>query len=121
MTSYITEAQWEHFEEEGYVRVGRVATDLELAALRRRIDDIMLGKAPLDYDRMLMQLDREHGTVVPGPQTKGHKGPTLLYRKIQDLELDPFSCRTCKNQFSKRRVQRFMVKKQRSHVTVRCS
>ena len=59
------------------------------SASRARIDDVMLGNAALDYDRMLMQLDREPGADGPGPQTNGHKGATLSYRKIQSLEFDP--------------------------------
>ena len=89
MASYISDAQWKHYRQEGYARIGRVATDEELSALQSRIDDIMLGKAPLDYDRLMMQLDREPSTEGPGPQTAGHKGATLSYRKIQSLELDP--------------------------------
>ena len=89
MEHQITAEQWEHFEENGYVRIGQVATDAELAQIQQRMDDIMLGKAPLDYDQIMMQLDREPGKNVPGPQSKGHKGATLLYRKIQNLELDP--------------------------------
>lgn len=88
MEQHITTEQWEHFWEKGYVRIGQVATDAEFAQLQQRMDDIMLGKAPLDYDKMLMQLDRDPGKNSPGPQSKGHKGATLLYRKIQDLELD---------------------------------
>ena len=86
MTSYISDVQWKHYREEGYAQIGRVATGEELRALQNRIDDIMLGEAPLDYDRMLMQLDREPGAEGPGPQTNGHKGATLSYRKIQSLE-----------------------------------
>ena len=89
MANYISNVQWKHFREDGYVRIGRVATDEELSALQSRIDDIMLGKAPLDYDRLMMQLDREPGAEGPGPQTNGHKGATLSYRKIQSLEFDP--------------------------------
>ena len=89
MANYISNVQWKRFREEGYVRIGRVATDEELSALQSRIDDIMLGKATLDYDRLMMQLDREPGTEGPGPQTAGHKGATLSYRKIQSLEFDP--------------------------------
>jgi len=59
-------------------------------SLQQRIDEIMLGQAPLDYDRMLMQLDSTTGQYKDrGSQTKGHKGATLNYRKIQDLERDP--------------------------------
>jgi ectoine hydroxylase-related dioxygenase (phytanoyl-CoA dioxygenase family) len=39
---------------------------------------------------MLMQLDSLTGKIGDaGPQSKGHKGATLNYRKIQDLEFDP--------------------------------
>ncbi|HIN27710.1 TPA: hypothetical protein EYM82_02365, partial [Candidatus Poribacteria bacterium] len=89
MGQYITEAQWEHFDNEGYVRIGQIASNQLLADIQQRMDDIMLGKAPLDYDQIMMQLDREPGTGKPGPQSTGHKGATLLYRKIQKLEYDP--------------------------------
>ena len=88
MAQVITDEQWEHFEEHGYVRIGQVATDDEFTQLQQRMDDIMLGKAPLNYNQIMMQLDREPGTGRPGPQSVGHKGATLLYRKIQNLEFD---------------------------------
>ena len=85
----VSEAQWQQFQEEGYLHLGKVMDNGELEAIQQRIDDIMLGKAPLDYDLMLMQLDYKSETdSTPGPQTKGHKGATLNYRKIQDLEFD---------------------------------
>ena len=87
---YISPKQWEDFDQQGYVRLGQIATNKQLADMQQRIDDIMLGVAPIDYEQIMMQLDREPGTGRPGPQTKGHKGPTLLYRKIQQLEFDPF-------------------------------
>jgi hypothetical protein len=78
------------FEEEGYLRLGRVVPQEQVEALGQRIDEIMLGRAEIDYDRIMMQLDRVAGDDSgPGPQTRGHKGATLAYRKIQDLELDP--------------------------------
>ena len=90
MADKLSEQQWRQFETQGYLRLGKVLSDEELAVLQQRMDDIMLGRAPLDYDRMAMQLDREPGTGKPGPQSKGHKGATLSYRKIQDLEYDPY-------------------------------
>ncbi len=90
MVEHITGEQWEHFWENGYVRIGQVVSDAEFARLQQRMDDIMLGKAPLDYDEIMMQLDRHPGKNAPGPQSKGHKGATLLYRKIQNLERDPY-------------------------------
>lgn len=87
--SQITEAQWQQYERDGYLKLGRLLDDHELAALQQRIDDIMLGRAPVDYNRLLMQLDSETGRYEDaGAQTRGFKGPTLNYRKIQELEAD---------------------------------
>jgi hypothetical protein len=50
----------------------------------------MMGKAPLDYSALLMQLDSSTGEYADAPeQSNGHKGATLAYRKIQNLEIDP--------------------------------
>lgn len=85
----ISEAQWQEYEANGYLKLGKVMTNDELATLQQRIDDIMLGTADVDYDRMLMQLDSTTGEYKDmGAQTNGHKGATLNYRKIQDLEYD---------------------------------
>jgi len=90
MTTYLTDAQWAQYERDGYLKLGKLLCDSELRELQQRIDDIMLGKAKVDYDRMLMQLDSDSGKYeAAGPQTKGFKGSTLNYRKIQELEFDP--------------------------------
>ena len=86
---HISATQWQEYEELGYLKLGRVMSDGELATLQQRIDDIMLGNADVDYDRMLMQLDSLTGEYKDmGAQSNGHKGATLNYRKIQDLEYD---------------------------------
>jgi ectoine hydroxylase-related dioxygenase (phytanoyl-CoA dioxygenase family) len=86
----ISDAQWKFYDDNGYLKLGKVLNDADLAALRQRIDDIMLGKASLDFSRLLMQLDSDTGKYEDaGPQSRGHKGSTLSYRKIQDLEFDP--------------------------------
>ncbi len=86
----ITPAQWESYEKQGFLKLGKLLSDAELAGLRGRIDEIMLGTAPADYERLLMQLDSDTGVYEDSPeQTRGHKGATLGYRKIQDLEHDP--------------------------------
>lgn len=87
----ITPAQWEHFDTEGYVTLEpeQVLDPESLQALLQRIDDIMLGKAEVDYSRLMMQLDSVTGKYEDiGDQTMGHKGATLGYRKIQNLEHD---------------------------------
>ena len=57
----VSEEQWQIYEREGYLKLGRLLTDPELQALQERIDDIMLGNADIDYDRLLMQLDSDTG------------------------------------------------------------
>lgn len=90
MTNRISEDQWRFYEENGYVNLGKIVNDADLAALGERINDIMLGKAKLDYDQILMQLDSESGNYEDtGKQSLGHKGARLDYRKIQELEHDP--------------------------------
>jgi len=85
----ISDAQWRQFEQDGYLNLGKVLSDKDLADLQARIDSIMLGTAALDYDRLLMQLDSTTGQYEDaGEQTNGHKGATLTYRKIQNLEYD---------------------------------
>src|SRR5688572_17804838 len=76
------------FDEQGYVLLGRVATDPEIDALCERIDEIMLGK--VKYEGMRMQLcpSFEQGSQTTR-FTEGFKQSTLKYRKIQDLEEDP--------------------------------
>ena len=90
MKNDITEAEWSRYEQGGYLRLGRVLSDKDLRGLQERIDAIMLGTADMPYDRMLMQLDSATGNYNDaGVQSKGFKGATLAYRKIQDLEFDP--------------------------------
>lgn len=90
MSHLLTDYEWQQYEREGFLHLGRLLNDIELTALCRRIDDIMLGTATVDYDRMLMQLDSATGKYEEaGPQSRGHKGARLDYRKIQELEFDP--------------------------------
>jgi hypothetical protein len=82
------EATWQAFATDGYLRLGPLLALEELAALQQRIDDIMLGRAEIAYDRLLMQLDPAQ-YPDNAAQTTGWKEATLSYRKIQNLELDP--------------------------------
>lgn len=74
--------EWAAFERDGYLRLGRILDGQQLHRIQQRLDDIMLGRAATDYDRLLMQLDGSSA------QTTGFKGATLRYRKIQGLEAD---------------------------------
>lgn len=94
MHTHITDRQWAQYTTEGYLHLGRLLDDDGLASLQQRIDAIMLGEADADYDRMMMQLDTETGQYGDmSAQTTGHKGATLNYRKIEQLECDPLFLR----------------------------
>lgn len=89
MLPLLNDAQWAEYEELGYLKLGKIDAS-HLRKMQDRIDEIMLGNADVDYEKMLMQLDSTTGAYEDaGPQSKGHKGATLDYRKIQDLEYDP--------------------------------
>lgn len=89
MLTPITDTQWQEYEENGYLKIGSIDAGL-LRKMQDRINAIMLGEADIDYDRFLMQRDSESGRYEDaGVQTRGFKGATLDYRKIQDLEYDP--------------------------------
>jgi phytanoyl-CoA hydroxylase len=88
MLPFITDAQWNDYEEVGYLKLGRI-NDEQLRKMQDRIDAIMLGKAELDYDKLFMQLDSTTGAYEDAGQGGlGFKGPRLDYRKIQELEHD---------------------------------
>jgi len=89
MNTTFTETQWQTFDKDGYVKLGKLDAAL-LQQLQERIDAIMHGEADLDYERLQMQLDSATGNYGDaGKQTLGFKGKTLNYRKIQNLEMDP--------------------------------
>ncbi len=89
MWNSLTDAQWNEYEERGWLKLGRADAE-DLRKMQEEIDAIMLGTARVDYSRMLMQLDSTTGEYADlGPQSKGFKGPALDYRKIQDLEYSP--------------------------------
>lgn len=70
--------------------LGKLLSDGDLKALQDRLDAIMLGTADVAYEKLLMQLDSKDGAYEnAGEQSNGHKGATLTYRKIQNLEIDP--------------------------------
>ena len=85
-------SEWTDLEEVGYVRLGRVLADSEIDQLCERIDQIMLGE--VYYDGMDMQLcpsaSRNKELIT---MSAVHKGSSLKYRKIQDLEMDPLFLR----------------------------
>lgn len=71
----------------GYARLGRVLSEAGVAALRERAEDLMLGR--VNYAGMFFQLDASTGKYEDAPLGLGWQGPSLDYRKLEKLELDP--------------------------------
>ena len=55
------EKTYQEFLDKGYVHIGNIANSELFKRLENKINDIMLGKEKLDYDKVLMQLDSEEG------------------------------------------------------------
>ncbi len=83
----LSDAEWARFEGDGYLRLGRTLDDAALAALQQRIDGIMLGVVRDDGLMMQQDLGGDYGAMAP--MSLGFKGPSLDYRKIENLERDP--------------------------------
>jgi phytanoyl-CoA hydroxylase len=69
------------FEREGYARLGRVLDDAGLQALRARAEKLMLSKVV--SPGIFFQLYED------APIGLGWQGPSLAYRKLEKLEMDP--------------------------------
>jgi ectoine hydroxylase-related dioxygenase (phytanoyl-CoA dioxygenase family) len=76
----------ERFRRDGYAPLGRVLSDDELAALRTRADELMLGREP--PEGLFYQHDSTSGAYADLELGRGWIGPSLRYRKIEKLELD---------------------------------
>ena len=76
---------WERFERDGFLELGRVCDPSLLAALQERIDHIMLGQVV--YPDLYMQVCPSSAGSWAAASDVGHP-PTLAYRKIMGLEAD---------------------------------
>jgi phytanoyl-CoA hydroxylase len=75
------------FLRDGYARLGVLVDDAELATLRARADDLMLGR--VTYPGLFFQHDSSTGRYEDLRRGEGYVGPSLDYRKLEKLELDP--------------------------------
>ena len=88
MQTKYTDEHHSHFEEHGYVRLGRLLSDADLEALCQRLDDLMLGH--IDANGITFQLDgdsADYGSL--STRTVGPSEKTLAYRRVYELHLDP--------------------------------
>lgn len=76
-----------HYREHGWARLGKLVDDATLAQLRARADALMLGE--IAYPGLFFQHDSETGRYEDLEYGKGWVGPSLRYRKLEKLELDP--------------------------------
>jgi phytanoyl-CoA hydroxylase len=76
-----------HFAAHGWARLGRVACDDAVAAMRARAEDLMLGV--VTYPGLFFQRDSDTGRYDDLSYGRGYEGPSLRYRKIEKLEKDP--------------------------------
>jgi hypothetical protein len=76
-----------HFRDHGWARLGRVAGDETLEALRKRADDVMSGR--IVHEGLFFQHDSPSGRYEDLEFGKGFVGPSDAYRKIEKLERDP--------------------------------
>lgn len=76
----------EEYRAQGYARLGRVLSDVGLALLRERADDLMQGR--VDPARFFYQHDTSTGRYEDLEIGKGWRGPSDSYRKIEKLERD---------------------------------
>lgn len=76
-----------HYREHGWARLGKLLDEPRLGELRARADAIMLGE--VTYPGLFFQHDAESGRYEDLEYGKGWRGPSLKYRKVEKLELDP--------------------------------
>jgi phytanoyl-CoA dioxygenase PhyH len=71
----------------GFARVGPLLATDEIERFSRRADDLMLGR--IRHEGFFFQKDTESGRYDDLEYGKGWQGPSLDYRKLEKLELDP--------------------------------
>jgi ectoine hydroxylase-related dioxygenase (phytanoyl-CoA dioxygenase family) len=76
-----------HWREHGWARLGRIAAEADLARLRTRAEDIMLGRVV--HEGLFFQHDAPTGRYEDLEFGRGWIGPSDAYRKLEKLERDP--------------------------------
>jgi ectoine hydroxylase-related dioxygenase (phytanoyl-CoA dioxygenase family) len=89
-----------HFAEHGYARLGPLMSEEGLESLRRRADDLMMGRAP--DPGLFFQLDTDTGSYRDLVFGRGYQGPSLNYRKIEKLEKDELFLQWLRNRVFQR-------------------
>jgi phytanoyl-CoA hydroxylase len=85
------------FARDGYARLGPVLSPAAAQSLRERSDALMLGEGP--YPGLFYQHDSPTGRYEDLVFGAGWVGPSLSYRKLEKLELDPVFAAWIENPF----------------------
>ena len=83
----LNDSQLRHLCEEGYLRLGRVISDGQLAALQQRLDDLTQGR--IRNEKIGFQLERAARVRMGKPKAYDWFGPSLSYRKLLHMDQDP--------------------------------
>ena len=81
------EKHYLHFDEHGYVILGSLLSGNELSGLRRRAEDLMMGRVTVPG--VTFQLDGDNEEYKLQPRTEGPSEHSLNYRRIDELHNDP--------------------------------
>ena len=83
----LNDSQLKHLREEGYLRLGRVMSEGQLAALQQRVDDLTQGR--IRNEKIGFQLEPAARKRMGKPKTYEWYGPSLSYRKLPHMDQDP--------------------------------
>lgn len=79
--------EYRTFMDQGYLRLGKLLSPQDLAALQERADAIMMGE--VRYEGMRYELDSKTGSYEDRVgKTTRHEMATLQYRRIDRMDLD---------------------------------
>lgn len=96
----------DEFLTHGYARLGVWASEAALVLLRRRLDDIVLGR--VDHRPFYFQHDSATGAYEDLPRRQGWQGPSPNYRKIEKLERDEVFLAWLQNRLFERIARHFI-------------
>src|SRR5215218_1604004 len=83
----LSQAQWDDFSRDGYLRLGRVLDDAQVAALCARAYDLALGTVVNESVRLQLDTGGAY-EALPEAVERLDGGGTIRYRTIQGLEAD---------------------------------
>ena len=83
----LNDSQLKQFHEEGYQRLGRVMSDVQLTALQQRLNDLTQGR--IRNEKIGFQLEKAARTRLGLHKGYDWFGPSNSYRKLIYMDKDP--------------------------------